>query len=123
MALLVSADFHLPLLHHTYPGNQPDAPTFKQLIEPLTQRIQSLVRDVEDITLIFDKGNNSLENLEALGTTRYSFVGSLVPTQYLDLLGIAKEKFVSLAEDGLPGMSAYRTSQSICGKSERSTRI
>lgn len=116
VALLVSADFHLPLLHHTYPGNQPDAPTFKQLIEPLTQRIQSLVRDVEDITLIFDKGNNSLENLEALGTTRYSFVGSLVPTQYLDLLGIAKEKFVSLAEDGLPGMSAYRTSQSICGQ-------
>jgi transposase len=119
VALLVSADFHLPLLHHTYPGNQPDAPTFKQLIDPLAQRIQSLVRGVEDITLVFDKGNNSLDNLEALEETSYSFVGSLVPTQHSDLLGIPREEFHSLAEHGLPGVSAYRTSKSICGHERR----
>ncbi len=31
LALLVTADFHIPLCHHTYPGNQPDAPTFAGL--------------------------------------------------------------------------------------------
>ena len=115
VALLVSADFHIPLLHHTYPGNQPDAPTFKQLLEPLTQRIQSLVNEVEDITLVFDKGNNSQDNLETLEEASYSFVGSLVPTQHTDLLSIPRDKLRSLAEDGLPGVFAYRTTKSVCG--------
>ncbi|MGZ3415408.1 MAG: IS1634 family transposase, partial [Isosphaeraceae bacterium] len=26
LALLVTTDFHIPLCHHTYPGNQPDGP-------------------------------------------------------------------------------------------------
>src|SRR3989304_2091251 len=33
LALLVSADFHVPLLHRTYPGNQHDAPTFSSLVQ------------------------------------------------------------------------------------------
>src|ERR1700728_279252 len=28
LALLVTGDLHIPLCHHTYPGNQPDGPTF-----------------------------------------------------------------------------------------------
>src|SRR2546430_5776837 len=33
------------------------------------------------VTLVFDKGNNSEENLEALVPSRHHVVGSLVPTQ------------------------------------------
>ncbi|MFU8833563.1 MAG: hypothetical protein ACNA7J_15610, partial [Wenzhouxiangella sp.] len=66
LALLVSADFHLPLLHRTYPGNQPDAPTFHSLTEALVARCRELTATVEHVTLVFDKGNNSQANLEAV---------------------------------------------------------
>src|SRR3954447_2078119 len=56
LALLVTADFHIPLCHHTYPGNQPDAPTFAGLTSRLSARHHQLADQVQRITLIFDKG-------------------------------------------------------------------
>lgn len=116
LALLVTADFHVPLLHHTYPGNQPDAPTFASVTDALAARCKQLADDAEHITVIFDKGNNSADNLAALDATPYHFVGSLVPTQHLDLLAIPRERFRSLAQDGLPGVLAYRTAKRVFGR-------
>jgi hypothetical protein len=48
------------------------------------------------MTLIFDKGNNSAGNQEILDASGFHFVGSLVPTHYLDLLAIPLKKFSSL---------------------------
>ncbi|MFC1707658.1 transposase, partial [Planctomycetota bacterium] len=45
----------------------------------------------------------------------YHFVGSLVPTQHADLLAIPREDFRSLADDGLPGVLAYRTTKKVFG--------
>lgn len=109
LAMLVTADFHIPVLHHTYPGNQPDAPTFASLTDTIVRRCKALVDGVEHITIVFDKGNNSKVNLEAVEGTPYHFVGSLVPTQHLELLAVPKSEFRSLAEDSLPGVTAYRT--------------
>jgi transposase len=115
LALLVTADFHVPLLHHTYPGNQPDAPTFAGLANALVARCQQLVHGVEHVTLIFDKGNNSQDNLDAVADSPYHFVGSLVPTQHPDLLAVPREAFRPLAAHGLPGVSAYRTTKTVFG--------
>src|SRR3954453_9103837 len=38
LALLVTTDFHIPPCHHTYPGNQPDGPTFAGLTAELIER-------------------------------------------------------------------------------------
>jgi len=113
LALLVTADFHVPLFHRTYPGNQPDAPTFSGLIDDLVRRYRQMAKGTEHITLIFDKGNNSFDNLEAVGKSPYHFIGSLVPTQHPDLLAIPDSRFHSLAPDGLPSVRAYRTSQKV----------
>lgn len=115
LALLVSADFHVPLLHRTYPGNQTDAPTFASLTEALVERLRVFANGVEDVTIIFDKGNNSKDNLEALAETPYHFVGSLVPTHHKELLAVSQEHFCSLADDGLADVSAYRTRKTIFG--------
>src|SRR3954466_1981873 len=56
LALLVTTDFHIPLCHHTYPGNRPDSPTFASMTEELVQRHHILATQVEDITLVFDRG-------------------------------------------------------------------
>jgi len=115
LALLVSADFHIPLLHETYPGNQTDAPTFASLCEGLLARCRRLVADVEHVTLVFDKGNNSQDNLDAVENAPYHFVGSLVPTQHVDLLSVPRTEFCSLAAEGLPRVLAYRTRKKVFG--------
>jgi transposase len=115
LALLVSADFHVPLLHGTYPGNQPDSPTFDSLTESLVARYRDITDGVEHITLVFDKGNNSQDNLDAVQDSPFHFIGSLVPTQHPDLLRIPRRRFHSLDADGLPGVSACRTRQKVFG--------
>ena len=115
LALMVTGDFHIPLLHSTYRGSQHDAPTFAGLAEQLDTRCREMVDGVEEITLVFDKGNNSKDNFEAVEASSYHFVGSLVPTQHLDLLAIPKGEFHSLAEHGYPKVQAYRTSKKVFG--------
>ena len=115
LALLVSADGHVPLLHHTYPGNQHDAPTFRSLTDALVARVKHLCENVEHVTVIFDKGNNSAANLEAVDEAPLHFVGSLVPTQHADLLEISDDQFTSLAPAGLPGVRAHRTTKHVFG--------
>jgi len=115
VALLVTADFHVPLLHQTYPGNQTDAPTFSSLTERLVARYRELCTGAEHVTLVFDKGNNSKENLEAVAGSPYHFVGSLVPTQHKDLLAIPADRFGSLASEGLAGVTVHRMKKQVFG--------
>ena len=115
LALLVSADFHVPLMHRTYPGNKADAPTFSSLIDEIVVRYSLVTDGIEHITIVFDKGNNSQDNLDAVEESPYHFVGSLVPTQHPDLLAVPPKHFTSLEKDGLPGVLAYRTTKEVFG--------
>jgi transposase len=113
LALLVSADFHVPLFHRTYPGNQSDAPTFASLTEELVSRYRQITDGAEHVTIIFDKGNNSQNNLQAIEESPYHFIGSLVPTQHPDLLAIPARMFRPLDDEGLPGVRVYRCQREI----------
>ena len=54
VALLVTADFRLPLLHRTYPGNRPDPPMFASLAADLARRFREIADGAERVTLVFD---------------------------------------------------------------------
>ena len=116
LALLVSADYHVPLLSHPYPGNQNDAALFSSLTETLLSRCQQLAAECEDITLVFDGGNTSKENIEALHRSRYHFITSLTVTQHEDLLAIPLRRFHSFADPRLAGVTAYRTHKQVWGQ-------
>jgi len=117
LALLVSADSHVPLFHQTVPGNQHAAKTFKNVIPELIQRYKDVSKGIEHVTIVFDKGNNSKENLSALKELEspYHFVGSLVPTQHEDLLKITSRHFRSLDSDGLTGVKSHRVTKNVFG--------
>ena len=115
LALLVSADFHVPLLHRTYPGNQTDATTFQSLTAALVARYRAITDGTEHVTLIFDKGNNAQANLEAIADSPYHFIGSLVPTYHPKLLAIPARRFHTLPDEGLAGVSVYRTRWEVFG--------
>lgn len=116
LALLVTRHFHVPLLHATYPGNRTDAPQFASVTEELVARFEALSRGVERITLVFDKGNNSEENIRALDGTSYHFVGSLPPSQHPKLLDIPRSEFRPASHPRLPGVLLCRRTYTVFGQ-------
>jgi transposase len=116
LALLVSWDFHIPLFSQVYDGNQNDSVTFSRVLDDLVARYQMFEEKCQSITLVFDKGNNSEENLQALDNSPYHFIGSLVPSQHQDLLDIPLERFRSLSSPLFGGVRVYRTEKEVFGR-------
>jgi transposase len=65
--------------------------------------------------LVFDKGNNSQDNLDTVEAAPFHFVGSLVPTQHPELLKIERSAMRPLDADGLPGVKSWRTTKKVFG--------
>jgi transposase len=82
----------------------------------LLQRHQLLADHVQDITLIFDKGNNSQATIRALDGMPYHFIGSLVPSQHPELLTLPRQQLQPLAAAERAGVSSYRTTKVLFGK-------
>ena len=117
LALLVTGDFQVPLFHHLYPGNHNDPTSFRSVVGELVERYRRLTHGAEDITLVFDKGNNTEDTLEILAPT-YHVVGSLVPGHHADLLAVPRRRFRRLDPARFPDeVSAYRTTQEVFGRS------
>lgn len=115
LALLVSCDYHIPLLSHLYPGNQNDAAMFSSLTEALVSRCKQLGGECEEITLVFDGGNNSRENIEGLQASAYHFITSLTLTHHADLLSVPLSRFSSFSDPRLAGTQAHRSEKEIWG--------
>lgn len=116
LALLVTSDGDVPLFHHTYPGNQHDSVTFQSVADELALRCQQLAGGVSDITLVFDKGNNSADNLASVDRGPFHFVGSLVPTQHPELLDMSRRKMRRLNPETLPAVWCSRTRKKVFGR-------
>lgn len=116
LALLVSTDFHVPLLSHLYPGNQNDAAMFSSITESLVARYRQFAKECQDITVVFDGGNTSKDNMEEMDESPYHFVTSLTITHHKDLLDVPLAHFEAFSEPRLEGTTAYRTTKQIWGK-------
>ena len=66
LALLVTPDFSVPVLGETYPGNRGDSTQFSDMMEQLKLRYRAIVGKDAQITIVFDRGNNSESNLDLL---------------------------------------------------------
>jgi len=115
LALLVTSDGDIPLFHHTYAGNQHDSVTFGSVSAELADRCRLLENGVCDVTLVFDKGNNSTDNLATVDKGPFHFVGSLVPTQHPDLLATDRREMHRLDKTKLPAVWSYRTRKKVFG--------
>jgi transposase len=113
LALLVSTDFHVPLLSHVYPGNQNDAAMFATVAENLVARYRQFAKQCEHVTLVFDGGNTSKENMQEIDNSEYHFITSLTVTYHKDLLDVPLQKFQSFSDPRLKGTSAYRTEKEV----------
>ncbi len=116
LALLVSRDFHVPLLSHLYPGNQNDSTMFGKVTQTLVARFRQFARECEHITLVFDGGNTSAANLKQVDQSGYHFITSLTLTHHQDLLEVPLSRFQSFPHARLSGTLAYRCRKTIWGR-------
>jgi len=115
LALLATADGHVPLLHEVYNGNVPDSKEFAAVYTRLADRCRLVAGDATEVTLVFDKGNNSKDNLERVAREGLHFVGSLVPGQHKDVLAVPVAAYREVNAQRWPGLLAYRLTKKVYG--------
>lgn len=114
LALLVTRDFQVPLLHKTYPGNVPDISLFPQISGELIERYRTIAGECEEATLVFDKGNVSDDALEPLVVGGVHFVAALPAHRASELLAIPPDEFQDAPT--IPGTRVFATDHALWGK-------
>ena len=94
--MVVSRKDIIPLFHETYEGNKPDSKIFAATLSNIINRFCEISSDLENLTLVFDRGNNSKSNLSE-DTLQMHYVGALSPSHHKELMDeaakyIAKKK-------------------------------
>jgi len=81
LSLLVTREeCNVPLMHKTYEGNVPDATHFKQVLDFMKKRFKAIGLELHQVTLVFDKGNNSKDAYKFLDSKNIHFVSSIRPS-------------------------------------------
>lgn len=119
LALVVTTDGAIPLLSHAYPGDRPDVSQFSTVIDHLLARYRDLAQNVEDLTIVYDAGQNSATNHELVEEARIGFVGSLPPSDHPDLLAISRSRYRPIDEDAYPGLTCIDTQVRALGVTRR----
>lgn len=110
LSLMVSPEFSIPLLHETYPGNRSDSKEFEIMMKNLKQRYEYITGKNTDVTVVFDRGNNSSDNIELLeaGKIPFHYIGGLRRNQADELFLIPRIEYHLLDQELFPKQSCYR---------------
>ncbi|MDR1577729.1 MAG: IS1634 family transposase [Deltaproteobacteria bacterium] len=118
LSLLASPDSNIPLFHETYQENRCDSTQSTNIIDKLKLRFSKISNKSDEITLVFDKGNNSdqaIENLKNDSLGKFPFVGGLCLNQGQELIELKGEQYEPLKGD-FEGSSAFRLRKEISGR-------
>src|ERR1019366_1771903 len=112
LALVVDQVTQLPLAHVLYEGARSDMKTFAEFLKPVRKRLRELTGQPEQLTLVFDAGASSRQNLE--GLERY--VTAVRPSNHLALLSEAAEQLADVQLSNGAAVRAWRTQRKVAGK-------
>jgi len=127
VALLVSRDNQLPFFYQEYEGNRHDSKLFNSLVDNVMESMKSLAGKPGRLTIVFDKGMNSEDNIAAIDAcedinfiTCYSpyFAPELihVKTSKFTIVDTAKNQELQRTGKGQDLLSAWRTTREYWGK-------
>lgn len=115
LALVVTQEDYIPLLHYTYKGNISDCKIFAKIIGSIKKRMETLKMDISHHTIVFDRGCNSKNNLHKIKQLKLHYIGALTPYHHKDLIEAADGNFTNTqVEDNLLGV--YREKREIWGE-------
>lgn len=123
LALMVTPEFAVPVLSAVYPGNRSDAGQFAKMMQSLKQRYRGIAGKDADLTIVFDRGNNSEANLDLLECEqlRFHYVGGLKKNQVPELFAVKKSEYQPLAcpadaPEKYKALSVYRMAATVLGR-------
>lgn len=115
LAQVVTKEFLLPVFCELYEGNKSESKLFIPFLTKLRQKLSELNLNIEELTVVFDKGSNSINNFAGLDKMNLPYVASLTPVYQEDLLSIPLCCYWRVQVNG-NWLLCYRTKREIWGK-------
>lgn len=115
VALLCSRHEGIPLWHRTYGGQVADATCFAEVLPMIRQRLGELGRDLESLTIVYDKGNVSRANQKLVDQATLHYVTAIPNTSQRKLLAEANAALALVDFGDGQSVSAYRALKRIWG--------
>jgi len=115
LGLLVSREGQLPLLSMVYPGNENDVTSFPKALDLLRERLLALGLPLEQLTIVFDRGNNSHDNFKLVDQGPNGYVAALSPASVADLRDLPTSSYRLLPEGTMAGLPVHRTRRVVWG--------
>jgi len=113
---IAQSDENIPLIHETYPGNVHDAKLFPEIIDKLVDRLRNIKINTTDMTVVFDKGNNSDDNINK-ALENMHVIGSLKRNQVKALMEITISEYNFLYKSSkVNEVYGYRTKKHVFGQ-------
>ncbi len=119
LGLVVSADGGIPLVSHAYEGNRHDCSQFADVVGELVGRFGAIGQAEQGLTVVFDAGQNSADNLELIAAGPLHFIGSMPPSDHPDLMAVAKNRYQHVDPERFDGLSAFETNKVVFGHERR----
>lgn len=118
VAVLASRDGQIPICSQVYEGNKVDSKQFPESLTQIRQRLESLLgQDIDDVTMVYDKGNNSRDNQALVDASPIHYVASLPLHQQPHLAAISRDRYASLPVGSrMEGLEVHRCRKTIWGK-------
>ena len=120
-ALFCSSDGQIPLYYEIYEGNRHDAKQFSLMLKNFHDFIKTSWRNnisLSELTLIFDKGNNSKDNFELIDSLKIHYVGSVKLSEFKSLAEISNKdsRFIISTNSRLESTKSFRVQYQAYGK-------
>lgn len=120
LSLIVTRDKGIPIMHQTYAGNTFDSKQFESFIPAFIKRCKALNQECKGITMVFDKGNNSADNIKDLESKELNYIASLKPSSFKHLLAIPESNFVCFSFlKTKKEVRAYETTDTVFNKPDQ----
>jgi transposase len=125
LGLVVTRDGGIPLTWHAYPGDRPDVTQFPVMVSQLKARYEAVCAAAglnlaaPDITVVFDAGQNSEDNLADFTATGMHYIGSAPASDCQDLLALPASKRRIVDKKRFGGLTAHDTRRTAYGQERR----
>lgn len=115
LAQVVTKEFLIPVLSEVYEGNKTDEKMFVPTLTRLRNKLSELNLDIQELTIVFDKGSNSKGNFVELDNSEIPYVASLTPSYHEDLLNVPLSSYHRVQVDDQE-ILCYRVQKEVWGK-------
>lgn len=111
----------MPLYYEVYEGNRNDAMEFPLVLQKIHAFLQELSGHIPvalQTTLIFDKGNNSQDNISLFDELELKFVGPVKLGEHAELAAVSNgdARFIPCDQEEFPGTKAFAVKQTGYGR-------